>query len=305
MSLEGPDEETNSFLRGSGSFDRAMAGIRNLLRKGVRVGVSSTPTPQTVRRIPELTRLLAETSEGNRGIDYHHIIYVVHAGNARDGDTARLSPSELINVVTACKETVRQAKGDGIRTKIKITNDKIFEAIASNGPRKDLCGAGYTILGINADGVLHPCATTMHDTSYNLGSLLNERGGYVPGEIERLWRQGAAVQRIRSFTVLPRDQGKVTDFRLFHGGGCWYHMRDPRGDIAMAHPFYEAYEALTEKAILHAATKDIPEEDRSRNSAKPRIYSSMAKTRIACAGIRKTRDESRLGIDNGYCICFA
>lgn len=305
VSLEGPDEESNALLRGKGSFARAMEGIRNLLREGVRVGVSSTPTPQTVRRIPELTRLLAGTSEGNRGVDYHHIIYVVRAGNAREGDTAEISASDLIDVVTECRKAARRARRDGVRTKIRITNDKIFEAIASNGPRKDLCGAGYTILGINADGMLHPCATTMHDTSYNLGYLLDERGNHVPGEIGRLWRESAAVQRIRSFSVLPPGGGKVTDLRYFHGGGCWYHMGDPRGDISAEHPFYLTYEALTEKAILHAATKDIPEHDAAKGSKRPRIYSSMAKTRIACAGVRKTRDESAQGIDNGYCICFA
>jgi hypothetical protein len=82
-------------------------------------------------------------------------------------------------------------------------------------------------------------------------------------------------------------------------------MRDPKGDISKEHPFYTAYEALTEKAILHAATKDIPPGDPSKESPRPRIYSSMARTRISCAGVRKTTDLSASGMDNGYCICFA
>ncbi|MBI5419555.1 MAG: radical SAM protein [Deltaproteobacteria bacterium] len=305
ISLEGPDEESNALLRGKGSFAKAVEGIRCLLRAGIRVGVSSTPTPRTAPRLPELTRLLAGFSEAGHGVDYHHIIYVLDAGNARAGGTAKLSAAELIDVVTGCKEAVRQAKRDGVRTKIKITNDKIFEALASNGPRKDLCGAGYTILGINADGMLHPCATTMHDTAFNLGYLLDGQGNYIPGEIGRLWRESAAVRRIREFTVLPRGGGKVADLRYFHGGGCWYHMRDQHGDISEEHPFYAAYEALTEKAILHVATKDIPEDDPARVSPRPKIYSSMARTRIACAGVRKTKDLSAAGMDNGYCICFA
>ena len=305
VSLEGPDEESNALLRGAGSFIRAMEGIRNLLREGVRVGVSSTPTPQTAKRVPGLTRLLANTREGNRGVEYHHLLYVVGAGNAREGDTAKLSPSDLIDVGTGCKEAVRQAKRDGVRTNLAITNDKLFEAIASNGPRKDMCGAGYTILGINADGMLHPCATTMHDSSFNLGSLLDGRGGYRPGEIGRLWRESAAAQRIRSFTILPPEGGQVKDLRYFHGGGCWYHMGNPEGDISTDHPFYEVYEALTEKAILHVATKDLAKGEPAGERARPRILSSMARTRIGCAGVRKTRDLSDAGIDNGYCICFA
>jgi hypothetical protein len=153
--------------------------------------------------------------------------------------------------------------------------------------------------------MLHPCATTMHDPSFNLGTLLDDRGNYLPGEIGRLWRGSAAVRRIRSFTVLPGDGGKVKDLRYFHGGGCWYHMRDPKGDISKEHPFYAAYEALTEKAILHVATKDIPSGDTAKESPRPKIYSSMARTRISCAGVRKTTDLSASGMDNGYCICFA
>ena len=305
VSLEGPDEEGNALLRGAGSFARAMEGIRNLLREGVRVGVSSTPTPRTAARLPELTRLLARISEGGRGVDYHHIIYVLDAGNAREGGDARLPSGDLVDVIAGCKEAVRRAKAEGARTKLRITNDKIFEAIASNGPRKDLCGAGYTILGINADGHLNPCATIMHDDAFNLGYLLDGAGNYVPGEIGRLWRGSAAARRIRAFSVLPRNGGAVGDLRNFHGGGCWYHMRDPEGDIATEHPFYAAYEALTEKAIVHVATKDIPGGDPHRESPLPKIYASMARTRIACAGVRKTKDLSRTGLDNGYCICFA
>ena len=70
-------------------------------------------------------------------------------------------------------------------------------------------------------------------------------------------------------------------------------------------PFYAAYETLTEKAILHVATRDIPDGDPTKEARQPKIYSSMARTRISCAGVRKTGDVSRQGIDNGYCICFA
>jgi hypothetical protein len=153
--------------------------------------------------------------------------------------------------------------------------------------------------------MLHPCATTMHDPSYNLGSLLDARGNYAPGTIGRLWREGAAAQRIRSFTVFPGARGPVTDLRYFHGGGCWYHMRDPKGDPSQEHPYYAAYETLTEKAILHVATKNIPSNDPAKRSPRPKIYASMARTRIPCAGVRKTKDLSASGMDNGYCICFA
>jgi hypothetical protein len=67
VSLEGPDEESNAVLRGKESFDRAMEGIRNLLREGVRVGVSSTPTPQDPSLGGDIGR------EARRRLPPHHL----------------------------------------------------------------------------------------------------------------------------------------------------------------------------------------------------------------------------------------
>ncbi len=305
VSIEGPDEASNALVRGQGSFDRAMGGIRRLLAAGIRVGVSSTPTNLTAPFVPALTRLLATFSENGRSVDYHHIICVLDAGNARKEGAAELSAETVAGVIEICGEAVRQAGVEGTRTRLKITNEKIFDAIASNGPRKDLCGAGSTILGINADGTLHPCATTMGDSRYALGNLLDDDGGYAPGTIGRLWLEGAPARRVRGFTALSGGHGPAEDYRRFHGGGCWCHAPDPEGDIAAQNPFFRMYEALTEKAIIQCATKEVPPDDPAIASPEPKIFRAMARTRIACAGTRKTADLSRLGLDNGYCNCFA
>jgi MoaA/NifB/PqqE/SkfB family radical SAM enzyme len=304
VSLEGPDEASNALLRGRGAFDRAVAGIRKLLAAGIRVGVSSTPTTQTAPFVPGLTRLLATLSEGGRSVEYHHIIYVLDEGNARKGTTAKLAAGALADVIVRCGEVVRQLRREGVRTPLRIANEKIFDAIASNGPRKDLCGAGATILGINAAGTLCPCATTMADPRRALGDLLAADGRYEAGTIGRLWREGAAARRVRAYTALSGDPGAAGDYRRFHGGGCWCHAPDPQGDIPGQNPFFPMYEMLTERAILRCATKDVPQDDPAIGSPHPAIFRAMARTRIACAGMRKTADLSRQGLDNGYCICF-
>lgn len=72
----------------------------------------------------------------------------------------------------------------------------------------------------------------------------------------------------------------------------------------MSRPFYTSTDLNNYPDFKSVATKDVPESDTAREANRPKIYSSMARTRIACAGVRKTRDESAQGIDNGYCICF-
>jgi MoaA/NifB/PqqE/SkfB family radical SAM enzyme len=305
VSLEGPDDAGNALLRGPGAFDLAMAGIRRLLAARVRVGVSSTPTARTAPFLPELTRRLATLSENGRGIDYHHIIYLLDQGDARRTGVLAPSPAGMCDVIAACGDEVRRLRREGIPTRLSVTNEKIFDAIASNGPRKDLCGAGCTILGINADGTLHPCATTMADRRHELGGLLDGNGRYSPGTIRRLWLEGDAARRVRSFTALSGPEPPDGDYRRFHGGGCWCHAPDPEGDIAAQNPWFPMYEAMTEAAILKCATTDLSPDDDAAGSPVPRILRAMARTRIPCAGARKSADLSRLGLDHGYCICFA
>jgi hypothetical protein len=249
--------------------------------------------------------MLATIAGNGRAVEYHHIIYPLDAGSARRNGLAALTAPQLSDVIEACADAVRGLRREGSKTRLAVTNEKIFDAIASNGPRKDLCGAGFTILGINADGTLHPCASTMADARHELGALVDAADAYTPGTIERLWRDGGAAGRIRAFTAHAAEGPPDGDYRRFHGGGCWCHASDPGGDAAGSNPWLPMYEALTEKAILKCAAKGVSPDDEALVSPRPKVLRAMARSRIACAGVRKTSDLSRLGIDTGYCICFS
>ncbi|MDP6506215.1 MAG: hypothetical protein QF886_21510, partial [Planctomycetota bacterium] len=89
--------------------------------------------------------------------------------------------------------------------------------------------------------------------------------------------------------------------RYFHGGACWYNMPDPESPLSEGHPFYETLEAQTLKAIVEEAERKA----RPPRKPGPAVTAYMHRSRIACAGTRKTGDLSDDGLDNGYCICFA
>ncbi|MDP6505404.1 MAG: hypothetical protein QF886_17410, partial [Planctomycetota bacterium] len=85
-----------------------------------------------------------------------------------------------------CKEEAKRGKKEYC-SRLKLANEKIMHACASNGPKKDFCGAGYTILGIDPEGNLKTCAATINDTRFDLGKVLDEQGNYVEGSITELW----------------------------------------------------------------------------------------------------------------------
>lgn len=303
ISIEGPDEETNRPVRGRGTFERAMGGLRRLLAAGVRVGVSTTPNGVSKDKVHELTGLLASLEVEGRRPAYHHLILLLDRGGAAAHDDVRaLSDRDLDRLLDRAAAELLRAKRNDRRARLQITNEKIFHALATHGPAKDLCGAGYTILGVSADGKLLPCAACMDDERYFLGDLVDEEGRYRPGRLRELWLGSPAVERIRRFTLAPRDGRPVRDLRYFHGGGCWKNMIDPEGEYPEAHPFAAFYERRILEAIRREASKglgEIPE-------GEPLVLRAMHRGRIACAGERKVADlEGGDEVDTGYCICFA
>lgn len=304
ISIEGPDEATNARLRGRGSFDKALQGVRRCLERGVRVGVSTTPNGASKDAIELLTAQLAELEVGGRRVEYHHLILLLDRGGARDhADVRALAEADLDRILDRSLAAIRRARAGWSGGRLQLTNDKIFHALATNGPAKDFCGSGYTILGVSADGQLLPCAACMDDDRFFLGDLLEPDLSYRSGRLEEMWRTSPAVERLRRFSLAPADGGRVRDLRYFHGGGCWKNMSDAPdsgADFFDAHPFARFYERRMMDAIRAAAAggRGAPvQEDR------PELVSFMHAARIACAGARKTRGSGE--VDQGHCICFA
>jgi MoaA/NifB/PqqE/SkfB family radical SAM enzyme len=315
VSIEGPDEAVNRLIRGNGAFAPAWQGVRNCLRHGVRVGVSSTPCKAAVDALPRLTEKLCELRENGRGVEYHHLIMLLDVGGVlKNVKRTRVTADEYSGVLARCVQAAAEGRHRH-GSRLVVANEKINQACAAHGPRKDFCGAGYTILGVDPEGNLKTCAATINDSKYNLGRLLNPDGAYTAGTLERLWRQGDKTQWVRNFTLARRPGEPADDLRYFHGGACWYNMSDPEQPLSTAHPFYRSLEDGTLAAIIAEAEKAVsgsPAQTAAQRTTanekpgtEPRLLAYMHRHRIACAGARKTIDESAEGLDIGYCICFA
>lgn len=59
--LDGPDEETHGFLRGSGAFHKAAKGIENAVKAGLPVTVNCTVTRKNWNRVREIADLALNT----------------------------------------------------------------------------------------------------------------------------------------------------------------------------------------------------------------------------------------------------
>ena len=214
VSLDGDGEEHMRHVRGRTAFDRAFAGIHSLLRAGLRVGVSSTPTGAAYRSIPDLTERLARLEVDGSRVDYHHLILLLDQGGAAQNEEAMgLRHEQFAEVLQQCRARIQAVKQQDRGCRLVLANDKMFKALASNGPRKDLCGAGYTILGMTADGWLNPCAATINDERHRCGKLVEDDGSYRPGRLTHLWWNDPEIERIRRFTLARRAGESADDLR--------------------------------------------------------------------------------------------
>jgi radical SAM protein with 4Fe4S-binding SPASM domain len=280
ISIEGHNEEFNSMIRNKGMFARAVKGVERLLEE----------------------ELLGKMNINGNYVRYHHLIFLICFGNALKYSFTTLTSDELSGVYDKCCAVKKELKKKKINKSLKITNEKIFDAYATNGPKKDLCGAGYTILAVDNKGSLYPCASTISEEKYSAGSMVDDEGRYMTGRLKELWESSRTLEEVRGFSIKRRDGEPGDDFRFFHGGGCWYNMKDPNGAFSKEHFFAKTYEEKTLEAIKRAAAEDIDEEDITNKY--PRLIGYMSRERISCAGMRKTLDKSEDGLDLGYCICF-
>ena len=302
ISIEGHNEGFNSMIRNNGMFERAVNGVERLLEEGIMVGISSTPITVTRDSVPRLTELLGKMNINGNFVRYHHLIFLICFGNALKYPFTTMSSDELSMVYDKCCAVKKELKKKKINKNLKITNEKIFDAYATNGPKKDLCGAGYTILAVDNKGNLYPCASTISEEKYNSGSLVDEEGRYITGRLKELWENSRTLEEVRGFSIKRRDGEPEDDLRFFHGGGCWYNMKKPNGAFSKEHFFAKTYEEKTLEAIKKVAAEDVDEDDITNKY--PKLLGYMSRERISCAGMRKTCDKSEDGLDLGYCICF-
>jgi len=79
VSLDGSCREVHDVLRGEGSFDAALAGIRSLSRHGIHPSIAVTVTTENIRDVSNVVRFAVR-----EGLRHVHVMCLLPAGNARE-----------------------------------------------------------------------------------------------------------------------------------------------------------------------------------------------------------------------------
>ncbi|HHY47594.1 MAG TPA: radical SAM protein [Firmicutes bacterium] len=212
VSLEGRDRSLHDMVRGPGSFNAAVTGIKRLTSAGSR----------HIELVPTITKknLKGLTGFGDfaqsLGAGYHFSLFMpVGRGQCWSRDL-EVTPADLATFVVSLMD-----RADGPR----------------NTPPLDVCprtscGAGERIISLGPDATVYPCPL-LHLPGLASGNALKESLGVIMGRMMGL---------IPGVDDLPGCS--ECDVRYFCGGGCRAASYQDRGDFVARDPYCEFYRRL-------------------------------------------------------------
>ncbi len=264
VSLEGPNAEIHDKLRGKGSFDKTVEGIKKLMSIGITPIVSTAINKYNEKDIVKTSRFLSKL-----GIKEHNILWMHEKGRgAHNVNELFVHPDTISQTM---KKLKREYKGeefilDNIESlKVRIRTKR--------GRKNDLCNNCYEKVCVNSDGNVYPCASLNGDKNFNAGSVRKK-------SLKDIWLNSKVMERCRRNSVLNKPECSSCYFEYFCGGGCTSHsyyaskVNTGKGSITAQDPYCPTYKALFEDIIWELASEGvIPQNE--KGYVTPLVYNAM------------------------------
>lgn len=220
VSVESNDAAIHDGVRGRGSFEAAMRGIRALLGAGVRsVEIVPTLTRGNLSSVPGVINLARDL-----GVGCHFSLFMpVGRGACRTQDLA-IPRDELLACFAAM---IRAPYEAGEAPPLENEQEPPLQLYARRG-----CGAGDEIISVGPDGLVYPCPL-MHQPVMALGKLPSD-------SLPDICRRGRRL--VPRATYIPGcSDCDVVDFC---GGGCRAHSLAQNGDVLSPDPYCGFYKTV-------------------------------------------------------------
>lgn len=258
ISLDGPRPEINDPIRGIGTFDAALRGIKEAINIGFSPTLSTVVTHSNINHISEIVQLAASLE-----IKKIHLLLGHNRGRAVVSQVLE-SPSnmELLLVFQKTKEVCDEAG---------ITLDN-FEALRMRllgrfGVKADLSNAAYGSLCVYADGEVYPSAALAGIPDLRMGNLLVQ-------PLKEIWRNSQVADMIRKVTVQKKAKCKDCYLKYLCGGGDLEHTYLHSGQFLGEDPFSEFYEGWIIE-ILFAIAAERANRKTPSGYDRPILFAAM------------------------------
>ncbi len=274
ISLDGSKPEINDAIRGRGSFEQILNGIKYTIKAGFSPTVTTTITSKNVEDVPEITRLLASL-----GVKNHHLLWLHKRGRAATNiGSNSLHPEKLIETLRAVKEA---AKESGIlidnyeSLKIRLNSQR--------GTRYDLSNACYDSLCIYSNGEVYPSASFAGHKELYCGNIMEK-------PLEDIWQRSPVSKLFHNVTLQRKTDCASCHLKFLCGGGdiehTYFHSNESihsvQDMLCGADPYCIIYKEMIADTLL-----ELAEEKRRVFNAKsgfnaPVIFKAMGEGALNC-----------------------
>ena len=275
ISLDGSRPEINDPIRGRGSFERIVDGIRTAVAAGLPATVTTAIAEANATDVPRVTRLVASL-----GVNNHHLLWLHKRGRA-DAEGEDKTPTVAL-VIDVVREAARVAGEVGI----VVDNCESIKSrlLSSTHSKRDLAAACISSLCIYSDGNVYPSASMANVKELCLGSVHEQ-------SLEQIWQKSDVAQEFRRATVATKELCKDCSLKFLCGGGDIEHSYFYAGSIHDHDPYCELHKAMFADAMTDIAqSRSLYVANGRSGYNAPVLLASMGEGAVHCATTEAPRD---------------
>lgn len=182
ISLDGAKPETHSYIRGPGTHEKAINGIKMLVDAKVDVTIGVTLMQHNLGEVEEIVHQAKKLRANNVTFDIVRTI-----GRAKNDPHLAINTEDAISSLKRAQETSRKVR---INTVIQDQNPELKMLT-----RKDRCGAGLSVLSIAANGDVYPCNMFYDQPEFRAGNIRKQT-------LAEIWKNSEVLRKLSNSSVL-------------------------------------------------------------------------------------------------------
>jgi radical SAM protein with 4Fe4S-binding SPASM domain len=259
ISLDGASAATNDPIRGAGTFERVIEGIRAAVAAGLRPSVTMVLLKHTLGEVEALVRLAA--SLGVRNV---HLLWPHRRGRVLNGPFADLPGADAI------LRAVRNARTVARQLGVTIDNVEEFRLRLDGraGVKNDLAGAGWNSLCVYTDGCVYPSASMAGVPELRCGDLHD-------ASLEQIWKEGSVCRELRAATVEHKPQCRSCTLKFLCGGGDVEHGYWASRSFVGHDPYCDLYKGLAADAFAELVSEGLATVQPRSGFDRPVVFRAM------------------------------
>ncbi len=271
VSLDGATRETCDAVRGEGSWEKAVRGVRVLVENGVRTWLCMVYHKDNIDELEDFISLgLSLRVSGVRFIPYNYL------GRGHSSNLVKVMPYQMVKAVHTILKR-HPEWGDFI--------DQSFfgniSVICRSAPRYVYCGAGLSTLLVESNGDLYPCINLVYP-EFRVGNLKEST-------FKDLWVTSPVLKEIRSLCVEDTNKKcSLCTVKYLCGMGCRSEIYELTRRITLPTFFCESWK----KTIIEMCwiLDEIPGLHR-RVTEQRQAWTSQSEPLVDTTEVRALTDE--------------